>query len=123
MKALITGGAGFIGSNLADLLLAKGNEVIIYDNLSRYGSALVLAWLREKHGSTALQLICGDVRDFQQLLSAICTVDVVFHCAAQVAVTTSVSDPRLDFEVNALGTFNVLEAARQSPAHRSVHIH
>lgn len=112
MKTLITGGAGFIGSNLAHRLLSKGQEVVIYDNLARRGTEKNVAWLRENHGE-AFQLIRGDVRDAQRLEKVVGEVDLIYHLAAQVAVTTSVLDPREDFEINALGTLNVLEAARR----------
>jgi len=113
-KALITGGAGFVGINLAHHLISRGHAVTIFDNLSRAGVKRNLKWLREECGQT-FRFVQGDVRDFEALRKAIEDADVVFHLAAQVAVTTSVTDPRLDFEVNALGTFNALEAARLSP--------
>jgi CDP-paratose 2-epimerase len=113
LKALITGGAGFIGTNLADRLVRRGDEVVVYDNLSRFGSERNAEWLRAEHGDQ-WTLIQADVRDFERLRRAAAGVDVIYHLAAQVAVTTSVLDPRHDFEVNALGTFNVLEAARLS---------
>jgi CDP-paratose 2-epimerase len=108
----ITGGAGFIGSNYVNRLLERGEKVIIYDNLSRAGSTRNLGWLQEKYGEKAFQLIMGDVRDAALLTSASQQADVIIHLAAQVAVTTSVTNPREDFEINAQGTFNVLEAAR-----------
>jgi CDP-paratose 2-epimerase len=114
MKVLITGGAGFIGCNTANRLLAEGNEVIIVDNLSRKGSEKNLTWLKKRHGSFAFHQV--DVRDYKALREAIAehkAIDAIFHFAAQVAVTTSVMDPRLDFEVNAFGTLNVLEAVRE----------
>ncbi len=114
MKALVTGGAGFIGANLAHRLIGRGEEVIIYDNLSRRGTEKNLAWLRERHGVDSFRLVQGDVRDYPTLAEVSRGVDVIYHLAAQVAVTTSVADPRTDFEVNALGTFNVLEAARHA---------
>jgi CDP-paratose 2-epimerase len=108
----ITGGAGFIGSNYVNRLLERGEKVTVYDNLSRAGSTLNLAWLQEKFGKNAFQLVRGDVRDAAQLLASSHQADIIVHLAAQVAVTTSVVNPREDFEINALGTFNVLEAAR-----------
>jgi CDP-paratose 2-epimerase len=108
----ITGGAGFIGSNYVNRLLERGEKVIIYDNLSRAGSTRNLGWLQEKYGEKAFQLTMGDVRDAALLTSASQQADVIIHLAAQVAVTTSVTNPREDFEINAQGTFNVLEAAR-----------
>lgn len=113
MRALITGGAGFIGSNLAHRLIGQGHDVILYDDLSRQGAAKNLAWLREEHASS-FELAQADVRDFETLRHEAAEADVIYHLASQVAVTTSVLDPRHDFEVNALGTFNVLEAARAS---------
>lgn len=112
MNALITGGAGFIGSNLASRLLKNGNKVIIYDNFSRPNVGKNINWLRKQVVGTRLQVIEGDIRDFEKLKKYTESVDVIFHLAAQVAVTTSVSDPREDFEINALGTLNVLEAVK-----------
>jgi CDP-paratose 2-epimerase len=113
---VITGGAGFIGSNLTDYYLSKGNRVTILDNFSRPGSERNLAWLESRHRER-LTVVRADIRTGKhELLDTIATAEIVFHLAAQVAVTTSVTDPRHDFEVNALGTFNVLEAARQSPS-------
>jgi len=114
MKTLITGGAGFIGTNTADRLLGEGHQVIIIDDLSRGGSERNLQWLRERHGDFPFHQI--DVRDYAALRSAFQehgSLDLVLHFAAQVAVTTSVLDPRTDFEINALGTLNVLEAVRE----------
>jgi CDP-paratose 2-epimerase len=113
LKAIITGGAGFIGSNLTHRLVREGHEVVVYDNLSRLGADQNVAWLRAEHGDR-WTLLQADVRDFEALRRAAAGADVIYHLASQVAVTTSVQDPRHDFEVNALGTFNVLEAARLS---------
>ena len=113
MKVLITGGAGFIGSNLTHRLVAEGHQVVVYDNLSRPGADKNVAWLRAEHGE-GWKLTQADVRDAETLRRAAADADVIYHLASQVAVTTSVHDPRHDFEVNALGTFNVLEAARLS---------
>lgn len=110
----ITGGAGFIGSNLANRLLHEGHTVTIFDNLSRAGTAANVAWLREQHGDERLRLIQADLRDYPALLRAFDGAERVYHLAGQVAVTTSVTDPRSDFESNALGTFNALEAARHA---------
>jgi CDP-paratose 2-epimerase len=109
---LVTGGAGFIGSNYVARLVRRGENVTIFDNMSRAGSKLNLAWLRQEFGNDGFKLIVGDVRDADAIQDAACKIDVIVHLAAQVAVTTSVTDPREDFEINALGTFNVLEAAR-----------
>lgn len=111
MKIFITGGAGFIGCNSADRFLAAGHEVVLFDNMSRIGSGRNIAWLNGRHPHN-LTTIIGDVRDYEHLLEAIEGADVVLHLASQVAVTTSVQNPREDFEINALGTFNVLEAVR-----------
>lgn len=111
---LITGGAGFIGSNYAHKLLQRGEKVTIYDNLSRSGAPRNIAWLKETFGDDAFSLIVGDVRSADDMQKAAQEADVIVHLAGQVAVTTSVTDPRHDFEANALGTFNALEAARLS---------
>jgi CDP-paratose 2-epimerase len=113
-RYLITGGAGFIGSNYADHLLGRGAQVTIFDNLSRRGADKNLAWLRETHGADSFELVIGDVRDAGALDELVADAEVVAHLAGQVAVTTSVADPRTDFEINALGTFNVLESIRQN---------
>ena len=111
---VITGGAGFIGSNLADYYLSNSHRVTILDNFSRPGSERNRAWLESRHGSR-LKTVRADVATADRnLIQTVAGADVVFHLASQVAVTSSVADPRHDFEVNALGTFNVLEAARQA---------
>jgi CDP-paratose 2-epimerase len=112
MHYLITGGGGFIGSNYVHRLLKRGERVTIYDNLSRHGAMANLDWLQETFGNGAFALIKGDVRDAVLLTSAVHDVDVIVHLASQVAVTSSVLQPREDFEINVTGTFNVLEAAR-----------
>nr|BAL57497.1 CDP-paratose 2-epimerase [uncultured Chloroflexota bacterium] len=114
MQYLITGGAGFIGSNYAFRLLERGEQVILYDNLSRPGVQRNLDWLRQHFGEHAFELVIGDVRDAALLTAVARRADVIVHLAGQVAVTTSVARPREDFEANALGTFNALEAARLS---------
>lgn len=113
---LIFGGAGFIGSNLAhSLLTGTDAKVHIFDNLARPGVHHNLEWLRKLAGnSNRLQVTVGDVRDARQVEKAVFQTNEIYHCAAQVAVTTSVTDPRLDFETNTVGTFNVLDAARRS---------
>lgn len=111
MKHLVIGGAGFIGSNLANTLLSAGDSVTILDNLSRSGSRKNLDWLRSLHSN--LEFVNADIVKDQDILNqTIKQVDRVYHLVAQVAVTSSVTNPRHDFEVNALGTFNVLEALR-----------
>lgn len=112
-RVLITGGAGFIGSNLADFFLRKGDEVTVYDNLSRKGVDWNKRWLESNHRS-GLSFVKADVRDFDRLRDAAKDKDIILHTAAQVTVTDSVKDPRTDFEINALGTLNTLEAARLS---------
>ena len=112
---LITGGAGFVGSNLAQRLLTDPcARVCILDNLSRSGVSHNVTWLRGLPGSKRLRFVQGDVRDAHAVQDAAKDATEIYHLAAQVAVTTSIEDPREDFEVNALGTFNVLEAARLS---------
>ena len=112
---LITGGAGFIGSNLAERLLTEEKtRVRIFDNLARQGVTRNVEWLRSLPQSGRLQVVEGDVRNAPAVRRAVDGVSEIYHLAAQVAVTTSVEDPASDFEVNAAGTFNVLEAARQS---------
>lgn len=113
-KYLITGGAGFIGSNYVHRLLKRGEKVGIYDNFSRAGAPRNLEWLKQEFGEKAFDVIVGDVRDADRIAEAGQGADVIVHLAGQVAVTTSVINPRDDFESNALGTFNVLEAARLS---------
>ncbi len=111
---LVTGGAGFIGSNYVARLLQRGEKVTIYDNLSRAGAPRNLEWLKRNYGEKSIDVIVGDVRDASLIAESAKGSDVIVHLAGQVAVTTSVTDPRDDFEANALGTFNVLEAARLS---------
>ena len=114
---LVTGGAGFVGSNLVHSLLHDGRDVTIFDAFSRPGSERNLAWLSSQHRNGHLRCIQGDVRDFDALRAAARDADVIYHFAAQVAVTSSVADPRTDFEINALGTLNLLESARLSGRH------
>lgn len=110
-SVLITGGAGFVGTNLAHRFLAQGRPVRLFDDLSRAGVEQNLRWLQDTHGSL-VQFDKGDVRDAGALRRAVRGVSQVFHLAAQVAVTTSLDDPLHDFEVNARGTLNLLEAIR-----------
>ncbi len=113
MNILITGGAGFIGSNLAAYFMRAGHTVTIFDNFSRRGSEDNLAWLQSEFPAGP-EVMHGDVRDAEAIKAAAIDQDAILHAAGQVAVTTSVHDPRHDFETNALGTFNTLEAARAS---------
>ena len=109
---LVTGGAGFIGTNLADRLARDGGRVRVLDDLSRPGVEASLEWLLANHGDR-IDAVIGDVRDREVVDRALEEASAVFHFAAQVAVTTSLSDPRRDFEVNVLGTLNVLETLRR----------
>lgn len=111
VPVLITGGAGFIGCNLAHRLLSEGRRVLLFDNLSRAGVEKNLRWLRNTHGST-LSASVADIRDAAAVREAAREAGAVFHFAAQVAVTTSLDDPINDFDVNARGTLNLLEALR-----------
>ncbi len=108
---LVTGGAGFIGSNIADRLATEGHHVRVYDALSRPGVETNLQWLTQRHGSR-IQAVVADIRDEARLAEAACDAKAVFHMAAQVAVTTSLVDPRDDFEINLRGTVNILDALR-----------
>jgi CDP-paratose 2-epimerase len=112
--ALITGGAGFIGTNLADALARRGTDVIVYDSLTRPGVERNLAWLKREHGSR-IRVEIADVRDVPRLSEAVRRADQIFHFAAQVAVTTSLGDPSDDFSINAGATVNLLEAIRRCP--------
>lgn len=113
-KILITGGAGFIGINLAHhLVLDKSNFVILYDNLSRKGVENNLNWLKSFKYQN-LHFVKGDIRDYKKLKEVVKDCSEIYHLAAQVAVTSSVSDPVNDFEINALGTLYLLEAIRKN---------
>lgn len=111
MKLLITGGCGFLGSNLASDALARGDELVVFDNLYRSGSRENLEWLR---GQGAFVFEHGDIRNQNDITRVIQLFkpDAVFHLAGQVAMTTSIANPRFDFEVNVMGTHNLLEAVR-----------
>ncbi len=109
---LVTGGAGFLGSNLVDRLAGRGEQVVVFDNLSRGRVAENLDWLRQRHPKN-VAAIRADVRDADAVENAVAGAKAVVHLAAQVAVTTSVADPVGDFEANARGTLNVLEAVRR----------
>ena len=109
---LITGGAGFIGINLADRMLRQGRPVIIYDSLARPGSECTLRWLRETHGAL-LRVEIADMRATSRLRGAVAEAGTVFHLASQVAVTTSLDDPADDFAINAAATLELLEIMRR----------
>ena len=112
MKLLITGGCGFLGSNLAQEAIQRGDDLVVFDNLSRSGSIDNLAWLKSQG---EFRYIHGDIRNINDVDRLVADVkpDAIFHLAGQVAMTTSIANPRMDFEVNVLGTFNLLEAVRQ----------
>jgi CDP-paratose 2-epimerase len=112
-KVLITGGCGFIGTNLADRLLTAGREVVLLDNLSRSHVQRNLDWLATRHGSL-LRVEIADIRDKYLMRNVVQRAGSIFHLAAQVAVTTSLDDPENDFKVNAQGTLNLLDAVRRA---------
>ena len=117
MTILITGGAGFVGSNAVAHFLAQGRRVVVLDSLGRRGTDKNLAWLRGLGGDLVVSRT--DIRDAAAVMAVFRAhpdIEAVLHLAAQTAVTTSVEAPREDFESNALGTFNVLEAARCLPS-------
>jgi CDP-paratose 2-epimerase len=116
---LITGGAGFVGTNVAHRLLSSGRPVILFDNLSRAGVEQNVEWLCRLHGSR-ITVQLGDVRDGDALARVVRQAGQIYHFAAQVAVTTSLVDPFFDFDVNARGTLNLLEAVRDCPNPPSV---
>jgi CDP-paratose 2-epimerase len=114
-SVLITGGAGFIGTNLANHYLNKGDRVVVFDNFSRRGCVDNLEWLRKNRHAVNLHVVDGDIRHLPETFhNEIRAADALFHLAAQVAVTTSVTDPLRDFEINAQGTLNLLELVRNS---------
>src|SRR4030088_2103940 len=108
---LITGGCGFIGSNLANALAARGDKVIAFDNLSRAGVRENAEWLKSRHGDL-VTIVTGDIRDSISVIEGVRHANAVLHRAAQVAVTGSLQEPVDDFEINARGTLNTLEAIR-----------
>ena len=119
MKLLITGGCGFLGSNLAAHAIERGLDLCVFDNLSRQGSQANLTWLNSQGQFTHVH---GDIRNAFDVERAVerFRPDMVFHLAGQVAMTTSIANPRLDFEINALGTLNLLEAVRARVPHAGV---
>jgi len=112
MKLLITGGCGFLGSNLAADALSRGDELVLFDNLYRNGSRENLSWLQNQGNFTFEH---GDIRNQNDITRVVQSFkpDAIFHLAGQVAMTTSIANPRMDFEVNVMGTHNLLEAVRQ----------
>ena len=116
---LITGGAGFIATNVAHRLLSEGHRVLLFDNLSRHGVIENVRWLTRTHG-TRVRFQPGDIRDLDAVRGVVAEASHIFHFAAQVAVTTSLTDPFHDFETNARGTLNLLEAVRASDHRPSV---
>ncbi len=121
MKILVPGGAGFVGSHVAEYYAKRGDEVIVYDNVSRakllkYSTSNAMYNWDYLENNYDITLLKEDIRDQKKLEKAAEGVDVIIHTAGQTAVTTSVIDPRTDFEINAIGTFNVLEAARKTGA-------
>lgn len=119
MKYLITGGCGFLGSNIAAQLLANGEDVTIFDSLYRYGSYQNLEWLKTIGN---FHFIHADIRNSNDVERTIKETkpDAIYHLAGQVAMTTSIADPRMDFEVNAMGSFNLLNAVRQFSPYCSI---
>jgi CDP-paratose 2-epimerase len=111
-KLLITDAAGFIGCNVAARFVEQGKQVTTCDNLSPYGSEKNLRWLRETFGTDGFEFPLDDVCDKSAILPVVKNSEIIIHVAGQVAVTTSVPYPRMDFENNVLGTFNVFESAR-----------
>jgi CDP-paratose 2-epimerase len=111
MKYLVTGGCGFLGANISSELLRQGHELVVFDSLYRYGSYQNLEWLQSQG---EFEFVHGDIRntnDVERTIKAHIP-DVIYHLAGQVAMTTSIADPRMDFEVNVCGSFNLLNAVR-----------
>ncbi len=112
MNILITGGCGFLGSNLASYGINKKYNITVFDNLSRYGSYSNLLWLKEIGD---FNFIHGDIRNKNDIENIIKqnNFDAIFHLAGQVAMTTSIENPYKDFEINSLGTLNILDSVRK----------
>ena len=110
---MITGGCGFLGANIAHKIIKGSDHLIVFDNLFRYGSNHNLEWL-QKHGK--FDFVHGDIRNINDVTNVIRKYkpDVIYHLAGQVAMTTSLVNPRLDFEINVIGTFNLIEAVRKN---------
>jgi len=119
VKYLITGGCGFLGSNIAEQILKENHKLVIFDNLSRIGSESNLEWL---NGKGEFEFVHGDIRNQNDVERVIIEVqpDVIYHLAGQVAMTTSIANPRLDFEVNVIGSFNLLEAVRKHSSESAI---
>lgn len=111
MKFLVTGGCGFLGSNISSALLKQGHDLVIFDSLYRFGSYQNLEWLKHQG---EFEFIHGDIRNTNDVERTIRRhqPQVIYHLAGQVAMTTSIDDPRMDFEVNVCGSFNLLNAVR-----------
>lgn len=111
MKYLVTGGCGFLGSNISSEILRQGHELVVFDSMYRSGSYQNLEWLQEQG---KFDFIHGDIRNTNDVEKVISSYkpDVIYHLAGQVAMTTSIADPRRDFEVNVCGSFNLLNAVR-----------
>jgi CDP-paratose 2-epimerase len=116
---LITGGAGFIGCNIADALATRGMPVLIFDNMSRLGADEQVCWLKERHGDQ-IEIEVADIRDPEAVKRTVSRASAVLHLAGQVAVTTSLDRPVDDFEINTRGTLNVLESVRLENPHAPV---
>ncbi len=111
MKYLVTGGCGFLGSNIASEILRQGHELVVFDSLYRFGSSQNLEWLQAQG---EFEFSHGDIRNINDVEKVVSShkPDVIYHLAGQVAMTTSIADPRRDFEVNVCGSFNLLNAVR-----------
>ena len=111
MTYLVTGGCGFVGSNIAAQLIERGQQLVIFDNMSREGATQNLEWLRSLG---EFEFVRGDVREHAEVIEVVERMEpsVIFHLAGQVAMTTSMQDPQRDFAINVLGTFNLLESVR-----------
>jgi CDP-paratose 2-epimerase len=119
MRYLITGGCGFIGSNLAAEVLKRGEELFVFDNLFRHGSSQNLDWLKQQGKFKYYPFDIRNANDVETVIKEV-KPDVVFHLAGQVAMTTSITNPRMDFETNAMGTFNLLDAIRKYSPETSI---
>jgi CDP-paratose 2-epimerase len=121
-RVLVTGGCGFVGSNIADALARRGDKVLILDSFARSGSEENANWLRSRHGDRVI-IETGDIRDTTTVNHLVAQSSAVLHLAGQVAVTTSLDAPTEDFEINARGTLNILEAIRKAGGHSKAGCH